>query len=71
MFLTTKNLLRQEARWWERLSGLDLAIEYDEEKKNLADGLSRHPDYMNPEDNKVMYIVGYVIQSSAKRAMAQ
>ena len=70
-FLTTKNLSRREARWWERLSGLDLAIEYREGKKNPADGPSRRPDYMNPEDNGVMCIVGYVTQSSAKRAMAQ
>ena len=39
-FLTTKTLLRQEARWWEIFSGLDLAIEYCEGKSNPVDGLS-------------------------------
>ena len=44
-FLTTKDLSRREARWWERLSGLDLAIEYRPGKLNPADGPSRRPDY--------------------------
>ena len=37
-FLTTKALSRQKARCWKVFSGLDLAIEYREEKKNPADG---------------------------------
>ena len=60
MILIIKNLLRQEARWWERLSGLDLAIEYCERKKNPADKPFQYPDYMNLEHNGVMCIVDYV-----------
>ena len=69
-FLTTKTLSRREARWWERLSGLDLAIEYREGKKNSVDGLSRRPDYMD-KDDKPIHIVSYVTRSSSKRVMAQ
>jgi hypothetical protein len=47
IFLTTKTLSRREARWWERLSSLDLQIEYRPEKKNPADGPSRRPDYVD------------------------
>ena len=60
MFLTTKNLLWRETRWWECLSSLDLAIEYCEGKNNPADGSFQCPDYMNPEDNRVICIVCYV-----------
>ena len=63
MFLTTKNLSRREARWWEKLSGLDLEIEYRPGKHNPADGPSRHPDYI---DNKPMHTVRYVTRSSTK-----
>ena len=59
-FLSTKTLSRKEARWWERFSGLDLAIEYCEKKHNSADRLFQRPDYMN-KDNKPLYIVGYII----------
>ena len=62
-FLTTKNLSRREARWWEKLSGLDLEIEYRPGKHNPADGPSRRPDYM---DNEPMHTVGYVTRSSTK-----
>ncbi len=40
-----KTLNRRKARWWERLSGLDLAIEYKPERLNPADAPSRRPDY--------------------------
>ena len=66
-----KNFLRQEARWWERLSGLEFAIEYCEGKKNLADESSQRPDYINPEDNGMICIVDYITRSFAKCAMAQ
>ena len=36
---------RREARWWERLSCLDLEIEHRLGKKNPADGPSRRRDY--------------------------
>ena len=44
-FLTSKNLNRREARWWERLSGLDLQIIYRPGKLNPADAPSRRSDY--------------------------
>ena len=69
-FLSTKTLSRKEARWWERLSGLDLAIKYCEKKHNPADGPSRRPDYMD-KDNKPLYIVGYVIRLSKNCKLAQ
>ena len=69
-FLSTKTLSRKKAKWWECLSGLDLAIEYCEGKHNPADGPSRRPDYMD-EDDKPLYIVGYVTRSSKNCNMAQ
>ncbi len=48
-FLVDKQLNRREARWWERLSGLDLSIQYRPGKLNPADAPSRRPDY-EPED---------------------
>ena len=44
-FLIDKTLNRREARWWERLSGLDLSIEYRPGRLNPADAPSRRPDY--------------------------
>ena len=44
-FLVDKQLNRREARWWERLSGLDLFIQYRPGKLNPADAPSRRPDY--------------------------
>ena len=46
-FLIDETLNRREARWWERLSGLDLAIEYRPGRLNPADAPSRRPDYEN------------------------
>ena len=68
--MSTKTFSRKEARWWKRLSGLDLAIEYREGKHNPADGPSRRPDYMD-KDDKPLYIVGYVTRSLKNRKMAQ
>jgi hypothetical protein len=48
-FLLNKTLSRKEARWWEKLSGLDLSIEYRPGRSNPADGPSRRPDYMDEE----------------------
>ena len=47
-FFTTKTLSRREARWWERLSSLDLQLEYRPGRNNPADGPSRRPDYAGP-----------------------
>ena len=44
-FLVDKTLNRREARWWERLSGLDLVIEYRPRRLNPADAPSRRPNY--------------------------
>lgn len=62
-----KDLLQHEARWWERLSGLDLTIEYCPEGKNPANKLSRRPDYIESDKDKwVMHIVEYVTRNSTK-----
>ena len=63
-FLTTKNLSRREARWWERLSSLDLVIEYRPGRYNPTDGPSRRPDYAGNEHN-LSYQVGAVVSSEA------
>ena len=65
-FLTTKTLSRREIRWWKRLSGLNLAIEYHEGKNNLANGFFRCLDYID-KDNKPLHIVSYVTRASSKR----
>ncbi len=44
-FLVDKQLNGREARWWEWLSELDLYIQYQPEKLNPTDALSRQPDY--------------------------
>ena len=63
----SKNLLWREARWWERLSSLDLAIEYYLGGKNPANGLSHCLDYMESDENmRVIHIVRYVTRSSTK-----
>ena len=69
-FLTTKILSRREARWWECLSGLDLAIKYYKKKHNPADGLFRRSDYID-KDNKPLHIVSYVTRLSTKRVSTQ
>jgi transposase InsO family protein len=44
-YLATKQKLSgRQARWMEELSVFDFTIEYQEGKKNPADGLSRRPD---------------------------
>ena len=63
-FLTTKNLSRREARWWERLSSLDLVIKYRPGRYNPADGLSRRPDYAGNKPN-LSHQVGTVVSSEA------
>ena len=50
-FLIIKALSRREARWWERLSDLNLKIEYKSNKTNSADALSRRSDYESDEQN--------------------
>ena len=44
-----KQLNGIETQWWERLSALDLSIQYRPGKLNLADAPSRRPDY-KPDD---------------------
>lgn len=44
-FLSTKELNRRHARWWERLSSFALQIEYRTGTSNPADPPSRRPDY--------------------------
>ena len=68
-FLSTKTLSKKEAKWWERFSGLDLAIDYCEGKHNPADRPFQCLNYMD-KDNKPLYIVRYVIWLSKKRKLA-
>ena len=56
-FLVDKQLNRREARWWERLSGLDLSVQYRPGKLNPADAPSRRPDYEEEDSTLAM---GYV-----------
>ena len=71
-FLMSKNLLQHEARWWKRLSGLNLAIEYCPRGKNLGNGPFHCSDYIKlDEDKQVIYIVGYITRSSTKNKHAQ
>ena len=68
-FFFEKILKPQEARWWEQLSGLDLAIEYRERKKNPANSLSHCPDYYRDKTDNIdetYRILGYVTQSLVK-----
>ncbi|KNG45587.1 gag/polymerase/env polyprotein [Stemphylium lycopersici] len=44
-FMTTKELSPKQARWAEELARFDFEIEYKPGADNLADGLSRRPDY--------------------------
>jgi mRNA-degrading endonuclease YafQ of YafQ-DinJ toxin-antitoxin module len=44
-FIKNKSLRGRLGHWWESLSGYDLEIVYRTGKTNLADGLSRRPDY--------------------------
>jgi hypothetical protein len=48
-FFKNKELNRKEARWWEKLSDLDLHIEYKSNKQNSADDSSRRLDYESNE----------------------
>jgi RNase H-like domain found in reverse transcriptase len=51
-FMTNRNLFHCQARWSEYLSCFDFCIEHIQGKRNCADGLPRHPDYLpNGMDN--------------------
>ena len=69
-FFNDKILKPQEIRWWEKLSGLDLAIEYQEGKSNSADALSRWSNYywnqIKQEFVKMYCVLGYVTWESMK-----
>ena len=52
--MVDKALNRREARWWERLSGLDLSIQYRPGKLNPADAPSRRPHY-EEEDSTLAF----------------
>lgn len=63
--MTMKGLSCRETKWWKKLSGLYLLIKYCLEKKNPADRLFYHPDYVFNSNNP-MHIMKYVLQSSNK-----
>ena len=67
-FLTGKTLSRKEARWWKKLSGLDLVIEYCLGKKNPADRPSRCSDYVASDNDseQTFCTVEYVTRSLVK-----
>ena len=67
-FLTGKTLSCKETRWWEKLSGLDLVIEYCSDRKNLIDGPSRCLDYIASDNDseQTFHTVGYVTRSLVK-----
>ena len=69
IFFLGKTLKPQEARWWEQFSGLDLAIEHQEGKKNPANSLSRRPNYYRDktdDTDETYQILGYITQSLVK-----
>lgn len=68
IFLTSKTLSCKKVRWWKKLSGLDLVIEYHSSRKNLADKPSHHPDYVVLDNNseQTFHTVEYVTRSSVK-----
>lgn len=43
-FLTTKTFLQHKTKWWERFSGLNLAIKYCEGKNNPANRPFQRPN---------------------------
>lgn len=45
-FLIGKTLFHKKTRWWEKLSDLNLVIEYCPSRKNAADESSRCSDYI-------------------------
>ena len=49
-FMTTKELSRRHARWWERLSAFNFTITYRAGRLNPADPPSRRPDYEAADD---------------------
>jgi transposase InsO family protein len=50
-FMTTKELTRRHARWWERLSAFHFEITYRPGRLNPADPPSRRPDYEGNDPN--------------------
>lgn len=49
-FMTTKVLNRRQMRWAEVLAAYDFTIQWRRGKDNPADGLSRRPDHLGPEE---------------------
>ena len=67
-FLIDKILSRKEARWWKKLSSLNLVIEYCPDKKNPADRPSYHPDYVTSgnDSEQTLCTVRYMTRSLVK-----
>ena len=67
-FLTGKTLSRKKVRWWKKLLGLNLIIEYCLGRKNPADRPSRHPDCVASDNDseQTFCTMGYVTRSSVK-----
>ena len=67
-FLTGKTLFCKEARWWEKLSGLDLVIEYHLGRKNPTDRPFRCLDYVasNDDSEQTLCTVEYMTRSLVK-----
>ncbi len=53
-FLLNKSLNRRKTRWWEKLSELNLQIEYKSNRNNSANESSRRSDYENIDENKIL-----------------
>ena len=51
-FMTTKELTRRHARWWEKLSAFNFEITYRPGRLNPADPPSRRPDYEGADEQE-------------------
>ncbi|SLM41533.1 hypothetical protein LPUS_12599 [Lasallia pustulata] len=62
-FMTTLNLMRRQLKWVKKLAEYGFNVTYREGKKNLANGLSRRPDYKLPKASTTLTAAETVQQS--------
>jgi hypothetical protein len=62
-FLINKFLNRRETRWWEKLSELNLRIEYRSSRNNFVDKSSRRLDYENIDENKILNLNKLILRN--------
>jgi hypothetical protein len=62
-FLLNESLNRRKTRWWEKLSDLNLQIEYKSNKNNSADESSRRSNYENIDENKILNLNKLILRN--------